>query len=644
MKTKQIIAISMVLLVIGLFVQATTEDTSFATNQSDQDETLAPAEKEVLTDDLPMTQQNLDLTKEQSLEAEDVTTLQPSLPGPKPEEMGIDNPTGLEQGENWERTCTETNCEHTLYSYQKYYQDNGLWRSIDENFYSTPCQNGYDFCVVDNLYQMQMKSYANESNTMRFTVNDVSFTFTPSSVDFQGLGQRQNIASVQRSPAQVTNNRVLYSTPFTSNFDLSLRYLPRMFKEDLIIHTKEGLPAATLSQNNRDITFDVSFIVDVDVATQIIVDNQVWDKQTTTITNQPIEIRQGNTSFYLAQPIAYDKHGVAIPLTYVLENRQNTLYLTLQTSYEWLMHSNRVYPVTIDPTFSLEAGITWDGYLTFDNTGDVTGPTRNGVSTSLVVGDFDKTDDPGFVTYRTDIDWDISSVPDTAGIIDLNFTFNVELLNASNNELRFYHMVGGNANYSDDDAGNLNFFDDIGDGTNYLNATLTANSNMVNLSSSSLLMNDLSLLLQTGTNEWNLGMRSKETQAIGNGETYLSSNEGAAANRSKLTIIYASLANETEGEVAIIQGIINALGTVVLIHDEQQIQTRTTANVQQLGRFDEFAISTNSSKRWGINYVTSGESFTNMNNLSNVVYILELANLTPSQITAQVETFIRGTL
>ena len=115
-----------------------------------------------------------------------------------------------------------------------------------------------------------------------------------------------------------------------------------------------------------------------------------------------------------------------------------------------------------------------------------------------------------------------------------------------------------------------------------------------------------------------------------------------ASRRPRLMITYEPFANETEGDTAIQQGILNTLPNAI-INNEQQLYTRHSNNTQQLGRFDKLAFNSTLNKRWAINYITSGESFTNMANLSKSLFILEMTDLSSNQITQRVEQFINGT-
>jgi len=102
----------------------------------------------------------------------------------------------------------------------------------------------------------------------------------------------------------------------------------------------------------------------------------------------------------------------------------------------------------------------------------------------------------------------------------------------------------------------------------------------------------------------------------------------------------ATSANEAEARTAIETGINNALASPT-IYTDQQIYLRDKNNNQDLGTFDKLASSNN--QRWAINYITDGESYTNMFNITPVIYVLELTDLTTTEITTQVEEFINIT-
>ena len=100
-------------------------------------------------------------------------------------------------------------------------------------------------------------------------------------------------------------------------------------------------------------------------------------------------------------------------------------------------------------------------------------------------------------------------------------------------------------------------------------------------------------------------------------------------------------ANETEGDQAIVNGIIGALGSNAIILTDQKLYVVNTSNGHNEGSFDKITISGN--QTWAFNYITTGETFTNVPSLFRTVNIWENQSLSSANITSQVETFINLT-
>jgi len=98
--------------------------------------------------------------------------------------------------------------------------------------------------------------------------------------------------------------------------------------------------------------------------------------------------------------------------------------------------------------------------------------------------------------------------------------------------------------------------------------------------------------------------------------------------------------NESEARSTITSAINNVL-TNPVIYTDMQIYARYYNGSQMLGRFDKVAVGGN--QRWAFNYLTGSDTYTRMWNLTPVFYVLEMANLTSSQITVEVETLINNT-
>lgn len=107
-------------------------------------------------------------------------------------------------------------------------------------------------------------------------------------------------------------------------------------------------------------------------------------------------------------------------------------------------------------------------------------------------------------------------------------------------------------------------------------------------------------------------------------------------------ILTSPIANETEGRSAIEQGIYNATPSAT-IYTDLEVDIRYFNGTQKNGVFDK--VSFNGTQRWGFNYVTGSESFTNMANSSYEVFnAWEDDTLTFSQIFDAVRNFITNTL
>jgi len=101
-------------------------------------------------------------------------------------------------------------------------------------------------------------------------------------------------------------------------------------------------------------------------------------------------------------------------------------------------------------------------------------------------------------------------------------------------------------------------------------------------------------------------------------------------------------ANETEGRDAIEEGIYNATPSAT-IYTDLEVDVRHFDGTQENGVFDK--VSFNGTQRWGFNYVTDGESFTNIANSSYYVFnVWEDESLTISEIFDAVKNFIENTL
>jgi parallel beta-helix repeat protein len=106
-------------------------------------------------------------------------------------------------------------------------------------------------------------------------------------------------------------------------------------------------------------------------------------------------------------------------------------------------------------------------------------------------------------------------------------------------------------------------------------------------------------------------------------------------------IVLGIPANESSGRNAIEEGINNIIpGSTV--YTDLKIDIRYFNGTQTTGTFDKVAFYNN--QRWAFNYVTSGESYTNMFNSSyKVLNVWENSNMSYNSIVNSVQNYINGT-
>jgi len=120
-------------------------------------------------------------------------------------------------------------------------------------------------------------------------------------------------------------------------------------------------------------------------------------------------------------------------------------------------------------------------------------------------------------------------------------------------------------------------------------------------------------------------------------DAYNNTNRTSTSGPLKLSI--TSL--ESTGRDSIGIGVQNALLSGYTNYTDLQIYARNLSNAQIKGTFDRAAKKGN--KMWAFNRIGVSDSYVNMFNLTPVLYNLELANITSTNITKQVELLINAT-
>ena len=515
----------------------------------------------------------------------------------------------LEIGPNYEKICDGKSCVTTIYSYQKYYEESGEIVFLEDNFDIENCL-GYDYCVDKNLYQFYL--YSSQPSVM-YSVGGKSWSFSLNNA-FSNSDFSYNLV--------IENNVATYEN-ILPNIDLEYVYLPHQVKETLII--KEPIPIDSLNNTLQTI----SFLVD--------------DKYSYEFINEFVEILDENTQIGVIEPlVVYDgNHNLINTYEYDLLSNENGLFL--ETTLDFEDFNNVVYPLYIDPSITINKTGEYDlnAIKTTDSGPPPFSSCNSNDGTRLALGLQKTTGGTQRDSNRIDIAFDISSIPDNAAIQQVNLSLYVtQEGSVENHNMTIRDMNTDNSTFQI--CASYHF--DMGNGTIFNESVQTSGAGTRhNFVFNQEGMDDLESELSTET-YYNFGIHVSEDNINPINATnwiYAPEQHEDESKRPILFVIYDDAANETEGDDAIVTGTLNKLPNSI-IHDTQQVYIRLSNGTQQLGTFDKFVI--NNSQRWAFNYITTGESYTSMNNITPSFYVLEMIDLNTANIIQVVEDFIDETL
>jgi len=468
-----------------------------------------------------------------------------------------------DKGSNFERTCIGDKCNLVVFSYDKYFQRNGEWEQIDENWY--PC--GDNFCTKNYYFN----ATADSNGLIKMNIGNRQFR--------QQISTFRNLNVTLSSPT--ISGSVLTYTDVIPNIDLKYQYLPHKLKEEIVIKQ----PIENLSREDLHTLFTLA----------------------------------GDSLFSLEEPFICDSGRKCAPINYTLSDNQVSLVIP----WRFLTSETTVYPVTIDPSFTLDnASIIWNGVAGTWSDGDIISQFRTNNPATLLVGAIS-----GGNT-RGDIDWNLDLVPDTGNINNATLSLFFENLTAPN-YINITNMEKNSSQWPDDLQGNINFNKDMGNGTIYSNYTPTFNASnlFINFTFNQQGLDAFKNSLST-TKRFSTGISSNLALSLS-----ISGRDNANSSRRPTFIISYDFS-------AIEKGINNSLPNNPISSD-QQIYIVGLNGQHYLGRFDK--TTTKNNQTWAFNYVVSGESFINMSSLFNIVNVWQNSSLNYSQIVSQVENFINNT-
>ncbi len=184
--------------------------------------------------------------------------------------------------------------------------------------------------------------------------------------------------------------------------------------------------------------------------------------------------------------------------------------------------------------------------------------------------------------------------------------------------------------------------------TDWLGKYLRANSTSLNTIGGNATHSMGSQNFTTGAGAGkNTNLISETTPATSGHTHQITVTTGQTTNEPQYTnitlfVLTSMIANESEGRNAIVEGINNTIPNAI-IYTDLEVDVRYLNGTQAKGSFDKIAF--NSTKRWAFNYITSGESFTNILSSSYKIFnVWENTSLSYGQIVEQVQSFINWTL
>lgn len=272
------------------------------------------------------------------------------------------------QGFNFVTYCTDASCNTTVYSYEKYFNRNGEWEEVDEDWYS--CEQGY--CTKDYYYN----ATAYDNGLIHLNLENGLVSYQITSI---------NGVSISNSTPSIENSVLTYEN-IIPDVDLAYQYLPLKLKEEIIFNE----PLANLTED-LEINFAVS----------------------------------DTSSLDMENPFVCDSNRKCITLEHTVSS--NEISLTVPSSF--MNSETTVYPVIVDPVFYFGYGLlAWNGVvqekLSYDGQSLVHERFDN--PSSLIIGATYN------ASARGDMDWNLTSIPDMGTILYAILNMYVEYTTAPN--------------------------------------------------------------------------------------------------------------------------------------------------------------------------------------------------------------------
>ncbi|MBI1972930.1 hypothetical protein HYS50_02915 [Candidatus Woesearchaeota archaeon] len=422
----------------------------------------------------------------------------------------------MEFGDNWERVCESGSCTQKIFAGDKYFIKEDGSAELLQNALEQTCDNNItDLCVKAKNYRLDFKRTPAEEETIAFVKDAYKITFQPLQIRYVGANQEILLSSANPVHGYGKDNIYRYPAIFGPGTEMSLTYYPNTMKEQITFADRSLLQANNIRTDEGYLFID--YAVNLSANLSFVSSTGIVASSLDTISffnSTSLDSETENIAI-LPQPFVVSNTSMQL-IDYGLTQTTEGLVMSLRIPVSFFQHAT--YPVVVDPTISLNhTSIIFDGHVSYEAGSDCY--DRYGVATTMALGrnSLDAPPCSGLeapTNSRADIDWDITSVPKNADLVDVNLTLYVEQLSSLDTRFEFYHMDGNSSRYDNDKPGNAGFYEDMRNGTAYLFKDVSATGfNEFNLTNHTQFAPDVETILWLQQGWWSIGITTEESGA-----------------------------------------------------------------------------------------------------------------------------------
>lgn len=295
----------------------------------------------------------------------------------------------VERGVSWNKYYNSSTGEYILESYYgdiNYLDENKTWKPINTTIIDTEktiSGRKYKYGITEASYHAFFRENISTINDRPIAFYNGSYAITLDPMDYLNFSEGTQVRSKKQATGIVEYNSIKYPSLYDVGIDLLFSCRDYGVKSVLIIDDFNRFPSpedenCTLNYKERVHAFE---IVDGKENHSVGIvygkdktrfkDFDEWDdNEITTHESIYFQDEYNETVFYIPELYAWDSNSnrsmILLNKTLHMTHLGN-LWIEIHVPYSWLSHTNRMYPVYIDPTLSLYS-TTSDGYIYNSNT------------------------------------------------------------------------------------------------------------------------------------------------------------------------------------------------------------------------------------------------------------------------------------